>query len=140
MSIGQNLKKLREVLDLTQGKFAEHIGVSRYSITDYEREVTQPGADFCTLLISKFDVNINWLLTGKGEMFNFCHTSDKMERFSKLFPSVPPEPNIVEMVESMEIPVMRYQLIGDYLVRKEQHKLMIEEFNKNKDLNQRGVK
>lgn len=67
---GSRLKEIRKYLDLTQIEFAKLLGISNGHVSDMEKErknITEP---MIQLLSLKFDVNENWLRTGKGEMFN----------------------------------------------------------------------
>lgn len=65
--IGPRIKQWRKHLGLTQAKFAElsrvHIGV----LKKYERGVNVPGGEVLGAF-SSTGVNINWLLTGEGNM------------------------------------------------------------------------
>ena len=64
------IKALRKYLKLNQTKFGEKIGLKQRTIADIERgrnSLTQRNFDnICRV----FDVNPDWLKTGKGEMFN----------------------------------------------------------------------
>lgn len=63
------IKKLRRTLDLTQQEFAERIGVKRNTIAQYETGRNEPISAVFSLICKEFNVNEDWLKTGKGEMF-----------------------------------------------------------------------
>jgi hypothetical protein len=45
------------------------MGIPRTSLINYEKDVSNPSADFLVLLQEKFNISIDWFLTGKGSMF-----------------------------------------------------------------------
>ena len=57
--------RLREITGPNLSKFARTIGELRQTIDNYLRG-RMPSADFLIRLAEKKDININWLLTGKG--------------------------------------------------------------------------
>lgn len=75
MSIGKRIKEIKTTLHLTSGELAEKLNIPVRTIGSYEREEAQPGSKFLNALIEICKINVNWLLTGKGNMF----LSDKTE-------------------------------------------------------------
>ena len=65
----KRLKELRKALNIQQGEFAKNIGILQQQLSKYERGENKPSADFFIKLIEKTNVNLNWLLTGKGNIF-----------------------------------------------------------------------
>ena len=63
------IKKIRKELDLTQQEFADKIGIKRNSVAKYETGENAPSAASISLICREFNVNEEWLRTGKGEMF-----------------------------------------------------------------------
>ncbi len=68
-SIGERLKILIDVLGLKQKDFAREAGIPYKSLRHYIEGTSLPGSENLQKIILKFGVNINWLLTGEGEMF-----------------------------------------------------------------------
>lgn len=66
----QNLKKIRQELGLSIAKFAEKIDIPARTLTTYERAERTPSLKLFTQLCTNANVNINWLVSGNGEMFN----------------------------------------------------------------------
>lgn len=64
-----NLKKLREECKLTQEELANHLGLKRYNISDWEQERTQPDIESIKKLANYFNVSIDYLL-GKSDVRN----------------------------------------------------------------------
>jgi len=67
--IGQRLKKLREELNLSQGKMANLLGVSQSALSKWESGKREIPIGVLIKLKQKFNVNLNWLLSGQGDMF-----------------------------------------------------------------------
>ena len=63
------IKKIRKELDLTQQKFGERIGVKGNTIAQYENGRNEPIDAVISIICREFNVNEEWLRTGKGEMF-----------------------------------------------------------------------
>lgn len=87
----ENLKKIRQSLGLSVAKFADKLEMSASTLTGYERGERTPSLNLFTQLCTKANVNINWVVSGKGEMFiNECENShalienpDCISRFNK---------------------------------------------------------
>jgi transcriptional regulator with XRE-family HTH domain len=67
-NFASRFKDLRGKLGFSQRKFAEKLGIPSTAISKYEQELIKPSAELLTK-IGFLGVNINWLLTGEGEMF-----------------------------------------------------------------------
>ena len=69
MELRDNLITLREVLGVSQEELGNKIGLSRFSVSNYEsgkRNITDRVVqDICR----EFNVNEHWLRTGDGDMF-----------------------------------------------------------------------
>lgn len=60
-------KKLRG--EMSKVEFAKKIGITKQKVSNYEKGIVKPTYDVFYLLAQKLNVNINWLLTGKGEIY-----------------------------------------------------------------------
>ena len=69
MTIGERLKYIRHVKGLTAKALANILNIPVRTIGGYERDENPPNEKFLKLLIEKLNVNINWLLTGNGDVF-----------------------------------------------------------------------
>lgn len=65
-ALGRRLRELRG-FDLTQEEFARQLETSQSQLSKYERGVAAPPADVLFLVMQRFRVSIDWLLTGEGE-------------------------------------------------------------------------
>ena len=68
--INKNLIRLREELGKNKNQFAEFLGLANSYISRYEQGTSEPGVKFIELLKKKIpNLDLNWLITGKGNMF-----------------------------------------------------------------------
>jgi SOS-response transcriptional repressor LexA len=68
-SVNERLKLLRTSLRMkNQTEFAEKLGITQTSLSKYENG-TVDIPDEVKVKISKFGINLHWLITGHGEMF-----------------------------------------------------------------------
>lgn len=65
----ERLKQIRNVLNLNQIDFAKKIGMSQSTYANFESGIRSVKQEFLENLAEKYNINIHWLLTGKGEMF-----------------------------------------------------------------------
>lgn len=65
----ENLKKLRYELRMSAQKLADATGISLITMQNYELAKREPKYSFLYQLLTYYNVNINWLMTGKGNMF-----------------------------------------------------------------------
>lgn len=81
--MNERIKKLRKTLELTQQEFAERIGMKRNSIALIESgRNTSEQTIFA--ICREFNVNEEWLRTGKGEMFK-ADTTNELESLAKKY-------------------------------------------------------
>ena len=67
--IGKRLKMVREKKRITQAELGKKLGIKFQHVSKYERGETVPTWENLIKLNDLYDVNINWLLTGRGKMF-----------------------------------------------------------------------
>lgn len=82
--MNERLKKLRKALDMTQQEFADKIGISRGNIGAYEVGKNALSDAVVSLICREFDVNEEWLRTGKGDMFLPLDRNADIARLTKL--------------------------------------------------------
>jgi len=66
---GQRLKSIRKRLDRTLKQMSSLSGIPFTNISEMESGKKKPHQDYLAMLIQAFNVNANWVLTGKGQMF-----------------------------------------------------------------------
>jgi transcriptional regulator with XRE-family HTH domain len=67
--MNEQLKHLRQTLKLKQSEIAEALGIALKSWQQYESGAMTPGGNVLEALHNKLKVNLNWLVSNKGEMF-----------------------------------------------------------------------
>nr|DAG26659.1 MAG TPA: Repressor protein CI [Caudoviricetes sp.] len=79
--LNERLKKLRKALDLTQQQLAEHLGVKRNTVAQWELGINAITEQVITSICREFDVNKEWLRTGEGEMFVIRSDEEELAAF-----------------------------------------------------------
>lgn len=72
------IKKIRKELDLTQQKFADRLGVKRNTVAQWETGVNSLTDAVITSICREFNINEEWLRSGKGEIFNELDIEDQL--------------------------------------------------------------
>jgi transcriptional regulator with XRE-family HTH domain len=67
---GHRLKEIRKQLNMSQEEMALNLGLAPRTYAAYERNENKPTLSMLDMLNLNFDVNLNWLVSNKGEMFN----------------------------------------------------------------------
>ena len=76
---GKRLKQVRQRLDFSQDEMGKVLGMSKQFLSNIENDRKNLNNEKLLNLLNTYNVNINWLLNGKGEMF----ISDKDDDFDK---------------------------------------------------------
>ena len=70
MSLGERLRHVRKkILNITQVKFAEPLGISNAYISDIEKDKAYPSEPIIQLIELHHKINRDYLKTGEGPMF-----------------------------------------------------------------------
>ncbi len=78
----ERIKKIRKENGLTQTKFGVCVGVKGNTVTNYENGMRVPSDAVIKAICREFDINQEWLETGKGNMKarSRCNTLDKVAK------------------------------------------------------------
>lgn len=68
-TFGARFKKVRQLKDLKQEEIANILGLTKQSISNIENDKTFVSKDVLYKLIIDLNVNLNYLVAGKGLMF-----------------------------------------------------------------------
>lgn len=79
----ENLKKIRKKLGLSVAKLSDRIEIPAMTLTNYERGERTPSAQLFIQLNKKLNINLNWFVSGEGEMFNAPKYEDVKDEFEK---------------------------------------------------------
>lgn len=66
----ERIKKIRITLGLSTIKMAEKLGIPSRTLGGYERGERTPSIELLAQLYKVFNININWFVSGEGEMIN----------------------------------------------------------------------
>ncbi len=69
MLVNERIKKVRKSLKLTLKEFSSRVKVPLTTVSKYEKGIVKPSFDVLANIGKVYKVNLNWLLTGKGEIF-----------------------------------------------------------------------
>jgi transcriptional regulator with XRE-family HTH domain len=64
----KRLKKVRESLGKTQQNMSDELGISKSAYSYFEINETASFTNNLLALLARLGVNINWIITGEGEM------------------------------------------------------------------------
>jgi transcriptional regulator with XRE-family HTH domain len=111
IEIGKRLKEVRKSLNLTLNDMKELSGFSIPTISDMERAANKPNLEYLLLLANKFNVNIHWILTGKGPMYNDININWDFGKDNGI---------IKELIFHLEnTPAMRFSILKHFIELKE---------------------
>lgn len=68
-NLGDRLKESRLQMGLSQGEMARKMQENQQTWSRYENNTTFPPRDVLEKLVSLFNFNLHWLVTGNGDMF-----------------------------------------------------------------------
>ena len=68
--MNERIKELRKALDLSGDKFGQSIGLTRFAISNIENGRYSITEQTIIAICHIYNVNEDWLRTGKGYMFN----------------------------------------------------------------------
>jgi transcriptional regulator with XRE-family HTH domain len=80
-NVNNRIKEVRTKLKITQQEFADRIGCSRSGLANYEVGRNEPINSVIVAICREFNVNEEWLRTGKGEMFAPVNRDKEIEAF-----------------------------------------------------------
>lgn len=66
---GQRLRTVRKALNISQQELSEALKVNASAISQMETNRIKPSLETLLLLAKRYKVNLHWLITGKGQMF-----------------------------------------------------------------------
>ena len=83
--INERIKQIRSVLQIPQREFSKHIFISQSSLGEIETGTRNVNDRIIQLICSKFNVNKDWIKTGKGNMFDVEKPDIKLERLIEIY-------------------------------------------------------
>lgn len=68
MTPGDRVKKIREILNVSQGTFGQPLGFKWYKVKDLEAGKIKVSPDIATKIANIYSYRFEWILTGEGPM------------------------------------------------------------------------
>lgn len=116
--IGERLRSVREKLNMTLEGMHEISGFSKSLISAAEKGQKKPSAIYLGVLLDRFDVDINFILSGEGGMFRSENRDGGGNEFEETYR---------EMLFLMErAKMVRYAMMSNFLIFKSQNKATID--------------
>jgi transcriptional regulator with XRE-family HTH domain len=118
-------KYIRNKLKLTQKEFAKTLNMSHQAVSGIESGKSKAGSELYYNLISMYDVNINFLLFGKGKTFGNERDDNQIHMPEEL-------KNREDIKDFLRYfftsPIVQYRILGDFrkLMMKENHLIEME--------------
>jgi transcriptional regulator with XRE-family HTH domain len=106
--IQYRIAKIIEELDLTHESFASKLGVSRNTITNILNEKQKPTLEQITKIVTIYNINADWLLTGNGESIS---NSMKKYNINESEPQIIEDPKIEMQNLKHELLLAKNQII-----------------------------
>jgi len=113
VTIGDRINYVAANSGLTGSKFCKKVGISTGNLNGLINDDSNPSAKLCSRLLELYDININWLLSGEGEMIR----REKSDIYNK-----------VDMDEDLEISEL---LKSAYRILKTGNQTAIEYFKQS---------
>jgi transcriptional regulator with XRE-family HTH domain len=84
-TVFERIKAVRTALKISQREFARHVFVSQSYFSEVETGERNVGRRIVHLIATEYNVNEDWLLTGKGEMFATSETDIRLRQLITVF-------------------------------------------------------
>lgn len=81
---GERIKNIRLCLHLSQDKFGEGLGITRQFVSNVEKDRSVLSNEKLASILLNYNVNVNYILTGKGEPFLTSELDDADEDADEL--------------------------------------------------------
>ncbi len=124
--IGPRLKILRESMGLTQTDMVKFLNICRPNYSRIERGQIAPNPHIMAIIKAEFNVSLDWLITGEGEMHPPKRTKPIQDMdFAKC------GKELDELFEYMhKVPMVKHAMLGFFLEYSLRHRNLIEELFK----------
>lgn len=86
-NFGSRLKAIRTTTGLTQKDFAKKAGISRTAYSNIELNIQSPSFSILINLQNQYNISVDWILTGNGNMF----LDSKSKTVGTVFPKIKDE-------------------------------------------------
>jgi transcriptional regulator with XRE-family HTH domain len=117
-AVGRRIKKIRKLKGFTQDEMVKYLHCGRSNFSKIESGQVMPGGMMLWALQQNLNVSLDWLFTGKGEVFYELQNYD----FG------PYQTDIKDMLMDMsEYKALMHSMLAHYLNYKTSHRSLFEE-------------
>lgn len=103
------LKQVRRALGLNQTDFAKHLGITQTAYSMIENGKRPLADKYIKVICSAFNVNENWLRTGREDMFA---SSPYEKEFTQIFSHLTPDTQQYLLLMAEELLKVQTKLLG----------------------------
>jgi len=101
--VNQRIKQIRATLGIPQREFASQVFISQSTFGEIETGTRRVNDRIIQLISTQFNVNRDWIKTGKGEMFRADKSSLDLEHLIEIYKQLekPLQDYLLEQSESL---------------------------------------
>jgi transcriptional regulator with XRE-family HTH domain len=107
----ERIKELRSSLKLSQRQFAKRIFVSQTLVNEIELGKRKINPRILHLISSQFNVNMEWLKKGEGDMFSDAPPDARLEHIIEIFHNLDKPLQDYLLLQSKELLKIQYETI-----------------------------
>ncbi|MGE5341889.1 MAG: helix-turn-helix domain-containing protein [Candidatus Omnitrophota bacterium] len=119
------LREARKKFEVSQKLMAEKLNLDEVTYNRYETGEHIPKIDTLEKFHNITGTDLNWLITGKNT------SSTGRLNLKELYPGLPDDPIIYEMIENLQVPVIYHGLIFHFIELSKKFEPMIKEHLSN---------
>ncbi len=136
VDVGQRFKQFRVDRKKAQHIMAKELEVHQSTITNIEHGTTFPKINYLQYFYEKYGLNINWLITGEGEMYMKGHPAATQANIIKMPPVEYGDPRFDsynELMTLMNVPAVEQVMMAKLQEVKILFKDVVAEFMNKQD-------
>ena len=124
--IGTRMRQIRKALGFTQNKIVSYFEIGRANYSRIEKGEIFPGATILSILSAQFNVSLDWVITGVGDMF--VEDSNIMDDQDPKFVDISKYPEETQdlLLHMDRVPMIKHAVLGFFIEYKTRNKKFIE--------------
>ncbi|MCP5049595.1 MAG: helix-turn-helix transcriptional regulator [bacterium] len=129
-AIGVRFRKMREYAGLSQKETGRLFGMNQSNIARIEKGIVSPNMAICDYFHTHYNINMNWLITGEGEMALADEDNDKIPADYGEFSE-----EMKDLLFHLDhVPTARFAILKYFMGFKLENKKNILDFLKDNDI------
>lgn len=124
--IGTRMRQVRKALGFTQNKIVSYFEIGRANYSRIEKGEIFPGAVILSRISTQFNVSLDWMITGVGDMF--VEDPSDLENQDPNFVDIGkyPEETRDLLLYMDRVPMIKHAVLGFFIEYKTRNKKFIE--------------